>query len=476
MKKLTLSITLLICLVIVSCKKNEIASTKFSTENKSISNVGKAQLNDISLNEIKNVGLNFINRGSTNGVNAKASKLSHNLDKSIKNVTQHKSNDGLSSIYIINYQPQGFTILSDNQNANPILAFSETGEFDLTKVSSSIGINNWLKQSLSYVHQSKNMVDSISRINSLRWYNLLNENSAPKAEQFVRTSYSTLADDPQRLAAMNQRMGQLILASGHQSTVIPLSYASSYLPADRLSHFKSIASQHGSPEQYTIVEILNRNSTNLRAPMMGTNWYQDGIFGAFVPNHLAGCTAVAAGQIMNFYKFPATINWNDMSNSNIYNNDEISRFMQFLGQSFQMDYSPTGSGATTGNVKLALQSFGYQVTVKDHSFTDVMTSINQGKPVFLVGCQVNGGCHAWVAEGSRQENEAKAFRIEWQTGSYTYETDGIEYWQTGNIYNYFYINWGWGESVNGWFSNFTANTSTNTNYDQDRKNMYITKP
>lgn len=56
---------------------------------------------------------------------------------------------------------------------------------------------------------------------------------------------------------MNQRMYQ-ISQLRPSSTFFPLSYAANFLSPERLSHFKSIAQQYGSPEQYTIVEILNK--------------------------------------------------------------------------------------------------------------------------------------------------------------------------------------------------------------------------
>ncbi|PWV57059.1 C10 family peptidase [Chitinophaga sp. S165] len=475
MKKLVFP--LLLSILVVSCKKDE--ATLSELPGHEMSEMAAKSQSNISIEEIKEAGLNFINaRQAQNPAVGNLSSSSRGpvrragAQKNVKNVVAHKSKDGLSTVFVVNYSPVGFTILSDNKNANPVLAFSDSGEFDINKIGFSVGLEGWVDESLTYVKERKLVSDSTSRSNNLKWALLLDKNAPAEARTTTALSYGITSTDP-RMTAMNQRMAQLLEASDWSSSVIPLSAAASYLPPERLSHFKSIAQSHSSPEQYTIVEILNKNVTTQRGPLMGTHWYQQGVFGAAVPNGYAGCTAIAAGQIMNYYRYPVQFNWNNMTNSNLFVYPDISQFMYTLGQAFHMDYTPTGSGANYQDVEDALEDYGYNVVVKDHALSDVQSAINTGRPVYLRGCD-GAECHAWVTEGYRQIEEAKAFRIEWQTSSYTYQTDGIQYYQPGNMYLYFYINWGWGESYNGWYSSFT--NSGSNNFSSSRKNLYITRP
>lgn len=434
----------------------------------------------ISISDVKKAALTFINQSQNiNKIGKSASNLKKGnntvTDKTIKDIIQKKSSDNNSSIYIINYENGGFCIMSDSKISQPILAYSDKGHFNPNDPELNSGIKLWLDESLMYVSDQKTFPDSLSSVvNRTEWSGLL-------AEASSISTYNT--NDSQRLAAMNQRMGQLLQASNMNSTVIPLSAASSYLPPERLSHFKSIAQSKGSPEQYTIVEILDKTRTIEVDQLMNTHWFQSGIFGQEVPNGLAGCTATAAGQIMNYYKYPSSFNWNNMTNANIYNNNDVALFMKILGQKFNMDYNSDGSGASIGDVKSGLQSYGYIVTEKDYGYEDVKNSLMQNRPVYLTGCRnttflglIYKDCHAWVAEGYKQYDHDKAYRIEWQTSSYTYNTDGIQYFQAGNNYTYYYVNWGWGSNYNGWFASLHNEGQSGHLYQYRRKNLYITKP
>jgi hypothetical protein len=168
-----------------------------------------------------------------------------------------------------------------------------------------------------------------------------------------------------------------------------------------------------------------------------------------------------------------------MTSTNIYNNDDAALFMKALGLKFKMEYESDASGASIDDVKSGLQSYGYSVTQKDYAFSDVASSLTQNKPVYLTGCRnttffglIYKDCHAWVAEGYRQYDYDKAYRIEWQTGSYTYSTNDIEYFQKGTTYTYFYVNWGWGANYNGWFSSLHHEGQTGHYYQHRRKNLY----
>lgn len=466
-----------IALLLISCQKEKDLMKDQQSESAT-----EAQTSDVSISEIKKAGLAFINQSSKRAVARMSASNSNRgkqvtIQKEIKHITRKKSIDNQSSIYIINYENGGFVIMSDNKASQPILAYSDSGSFDPNDPSLNSGIKLWLDESLIYVNEQKNSSDKHSTvINEIEWNSLLNESAS-------FNTANTYNYDSQRLAAMNQRMYELMQASDMTTTVVPLTSAASYLPPDRLAHFKSIAQSKGSPEQYTIVEIINKTSSTEIDQLMKTHWYQSGIFGQQVPNGLAGCTATAAGQIMNYYKYPSSFNWNNMTNANLHNNNDVALFMKTLGQKFDMDYDSDGSGASIDDVKSGLQSYGYNVIQKDHTYEDVKNSLKQNTPVYLTGCinttflgLIYKDCHAWVAEGLRQYNHDKAFRIEWQTNSYTYNTDGIEYFQIGDSYTYFYMNWGWGENYNGWFTSLNLENQTGSYFKHRQRNLYITKP
>lgn len=469
-------IPILLLSTLFSCSKKEITEVEKASSISSEKFLEKVNMvsDKVDIETIKKASLNFVSNGFNKSINKLASISQNN--KQIKNITEYKSKDKSTILYIINYVPTGFVVMSDNMNADPILAFSDNGYFNINDIEKLTGLDDWIENSLDYVNDLKRDTTLIVKENLMKWNELLNGNYNITNTKVASSSY-----DSQRLSAMNQRMYQ-INQLRPSSTVYPLSYAASVLPPERLSHFKSIAQQYGSPEQYTIVEILDKTTIIEKGPLMNTHWEQGGVFAAEVPNDYAGCTATAAGQIMNYYKYPSSFNWNNMAGNNLFIYNDISFFMKELGVRFKMEYDTDGSGAQNSDVKTGLESYGYSVIKKDDNHTDVRNAINSNKPVYVSGCRTlpNGGksCHAWVTEGYKDYTPSKAYRIEWQTSSYTYQTNNIEYLQTNvNTTTHYYVNWGWGSNYNGWYlSNYHNSTSNGRNYNLDKENLYINKP
>ncbi len=461
-------------LLLFSCKKDTLENKISIEENKDLSYfVDKSQAQNAAIKFVNSLNENN-KKAPTVAPSAQAmGSVNLNRDKTVKSTSNIKSTDNVSSIYVVNFNEGGFCLLSNKTNAEPILAFSEEGSFDF-KDNTNAGLKIWLEQTLEDIENSDNLSSSQLSQNKTSWAQLI--------DNTVASSYQG-SDYQQRSTAFNQRMYQLLTASGYNSTVIPLSAAADYLPTDRLNHFKSIAQQKGSPEQFTIVEILDKTINTQVGPLIGTNWHQNPPFGSLVLNQLAGCTAVAAGQIMFYYKYPTTYNWNNMVNTDIPTQNDVSYLMQDLGRSFNMLYEIGGqSGAYNRHVKSGLESYGYSVIKKDHSIADVDHFLSTNRPVYMSGNRtgildglISYDGHAWVCEGRKLYEPNKAFRIEWQTNSYDYETNGIEYFQPGNRTAYYYMNWGWGADNNGWFFSTSHEQQSGRDYKYARENLYITK-
>lgn len=475
MRKLKAAIIISSVITLFSCEKNEVKGDLAIEHTKTSAKLDDAR---VSEEQAKIAATNFINRMGKNNF-LKGSTRSGVSYKTIDRISQIESGDKSAKLYVTNYKNGGFTLLSDNKNYAPVLAYSETGKFDINDPNLNSGIKIWLEQILEDVSFKKNDDDATVFSNRLAWDELMTTENAQVANNFS-------GDFAQRNEAFNRRMGEIMAENGGAEagvTVLPLSAASSYLPPERVSHFKSIAQQYGSPEQFTIVTIINKDISQEIGPLMNTNWYQSGKFAQEVPNDYAGCTAVAAGQIMNYYRYPSSFNWNNMTNANLNSYNDISFFMKTLGTEFKMKYDSDGSGATNGNVKSALQRYGYTVQEVDHSAEGVETELKNRRPVYLTGCRTNAflgliykDCHAWVAEGLQKYDKLSGYRIEWQKSNYQYGTDGITYNQVGSSTSFYYVNWGWGQSYNGWFKfNMHKNEQVGYDYKHSQKNLYIYK-
>ena len=192
------------------------------------------------------------------------------------------------------------------------------------------------------------------------------------------------------------------------------------------------------------------------SPMLTTEWSQDDPYNTLCPKvgnskTPTGCLATAFAQVMNYHKWPQdattsipsyttytnkinmpqlpaiTFDWSNMRTTYGYNASQVQKtavanLMLYCGQATEMDYDPTGSGASEMALPNAFVNyFGYDESVQN-IYRDMYTTqdweemvyneLSNNRPVLYCG-QSTGGGHAFVCDG--------------------YDGNGL-----------FHINWGWG--------------------------------
>ena len=192
-------------------------------------------------------------------------------------------------------------------------------------------------------------------------------------------------------------------------------------------------------------------------PLITTQWDQNGIYQQHCPEvngakTLTGCVATAMAQVVNFLQWPLnnvrevagyTANSGDSSKPNInlellparkfnwfgMSDDDIAWLMRYCGQAVSMNYNTDESSAGTGAIPGALISiFNFSKgadLVSREEFSDeeweqvLYDEIKAGRPVIYSGFSGKSG-HSFVLHGYK---------------------DGK-----------FYVNWGWGGRMDGYFS------------------------
>jgi hypothetical protein len=203
------------------------------------------------------------------------------------------------------------------------------------------------------------------------------------------------------------------------------------------------------------------------APLLKTSWDQSPYYNDQCPydytlnkRSITGCVATAMAQVMKFWAYPTsgsgthsynhsnygtlsanfgstTYDWGLMPNKATSANSSVAILMSHAGISVDMNYSPTGSSATTlavhstkaNSAEYALKTyFDYSTTLsgkekKNYSEANwiglLKTDLEAGQPIIYRGSGNDGG-HCFVCDGF-------------------------------NTSNYFHFNWGWGGSANGYF-------------------------
>lgn len=231
------------------------------------------------------------------------------------------------------------------------------------------------------------------------------------------------------------------------------------------------ASKNITVEWEILVEGLEMFNGVSVAPMVQTKWNQSPRYNNLCPpdtgnRSVTGCVATATAQVMRYWNYPATgtgshcythtnygqlcanfgqttYDWANMpiqlnANSSNAQVQAVATLCYHCGVAVEMDYDPSGSGASTYDVASALTTyFGYKNTAAYTSRSSFSTDaawvnalvneLNHGRPMVYRGSDANnGGGHSFVCDG--------------------YDAS-----------NYLHFNWGWGGSMDGYYTTYSMN-------------------
>lgn len=159
------------------------------------------------------------------------------------------------------------------------------------------------------------------------------------------------------------------------------------------------------------------DKTTIYSAFVPTAWSQTNPYNKRVPYYISGssnrcrvgCFAVALGQLMSYYRHPASYNWNLLiANPTINDNtsaaNEVSRLLYDIALMGGTRYNTTtgaGSTSVSSNVP-TLNSLGYNVTSTylgtGQSSPIIVEEMKESRPVLFVAQSTRGG-HIWVIDG-----------------------------------------------------------------------------
>lgn len=237
-------------------------------------------------------------------------------------------------------------------------------------------------------------------------------------------------------------------------------------------------------KQWLLVKSTGRlndsKSPKSMAPLITAKWHQGCLYNCLCPtietlpcgHAQVGCVAVAMGQIMHYWKYPAigwgshsysndgsllsadfgntTYNWELMPDSLTSNSSEeeveaVATLLFHCGVSVEMSYYDNGSGASSSEVPDAMKRyFSYSKHLHREKKGNnaewlalLKDCLDQQRPVFYSGR--GNGSHAFVCDGY-------------------------------DVNNLLHFNWGWGGSCDGYFA--LGNLNPN-GYDFNNNNYAI---
>ncbi len=334
------------------------------------------------------------------------------VNKTVKSIMIVPDNSGIAAFYIINYKEDGFIIISADKRIQPVLAYSEGNNFDVESNKLPSGLIGWLQEATAKVDEVRSKTNNEDETKAIQ--DLYNICEMQLAISNNSNTGSKCEDSDLGCNDFHNYFGPLINTQWNQ-----------------WHGFNNLLSE------------------------MGCDSYQG--------RPPSGCVATAIGQIMRYYEYPISYQWASMPLSNQGSN-EISKLLRDIGTAVNMDYACYGSTAKTEDSPNAFKNtFGYSSASFGYwENAIVKEEIKAGRPVILAGynekncfllwCNYEVG-HAWVCEGYRTHY----------------------YCELGIQSTYYYMNWGWGGSYDGYY-NYNSWSPGDNNFKYNKRMIFNIKP
>lgn len=453
-----------------SCSENSIETLPMEVDADCVNIVNDE--NFVSVSQATEVAGLFLTANGKDAVTTRNGSIEPDVfsGKTVKDIKTVYGEDNTPSMYVINYKCGGFVIVGATKNYYPILAYSETNSMNVEEAMKT-GFSIWANETKLNIAESDSWNEEILVKYQEMW-------ASYEMPMTISVTRGTTDDFYQNGMLFRQRMNELYsLCPGYSFG--PLSSWENRLP--NYQYFVDRAYIYGSPLEFTIIGY--KYAHNQVGPLIGTIWDQLNEYNALCPpGCYAGCVAIAMAQIMKYHEWPQKYDWDNMKDSVA--TVASQRLIADVGIAVDMDYGTGGSEATIVDAVRGFSLMGYNTVRKNHNVSDVISEIKRyGHPVYMRsqtdGPIVSG--HAWVCEGVQEQGYNMAYFVEYRTPNSTtstYSSCGDPSWNNPSSISvsgstYFYMNWGWNGSGNGWFVSGSAN-SANGNYAIARQNLYVT--
>lgn len=291
---------------------------------------------------------------------------------------------------------------------------------------------------------------------------------------------------------------------GEKSPLVAITKKGNYIPGEKtgnpgfdmyidmmeakMSYEYSNSSRYDGPLNFIRTEFIDYGWTEV-GPLTTTEWGQRYPYSYYCYNSsndlcVAGCVAIAVGQIMAYHESPNNVNVTftapnyDSNNTTVQldwdlikddfssviiptpiipgprsisdKNNMIAVLIREIGQQVGMKYGVNSSIAYSSNVIDCISYFGYSADsygLRPYSWVAIVSSLNNDYPVYMDGFpeDVNEDGHAWVLDGYKYHRVDTFYYQEDENGFE--QLIGTEISET----KYLHMNWGWQGNDNGYF-------------------------
>lgn len=385
--------------------------------------------------------------------------------------------DGMPAIYAVNFAGNnGFILVSATKRMLPVLAYSETGHYDVAGQKPG-GLDLWQASAVEAVAaagtlpadsteayrfmwrkyeepampampSASGMDEYVQAAQAIMWDSV---NSWQSKGYEVRNILDEITGDPQK----DEEIREMVRTGIHP-------YYMDYWDALSMVVVRD-ASEYDSVPNFVMSTWHQLANYNRSFPPVGD-----------MEHAYVGCGPVAIGQLMRYYEFPASFEWDDMLLT--YPTETTSQFLYDVAEKANAKFEEDKTTTSIGDMISALRQYGYSTTEYAHSPGLVLTNMKQRKPVIMTARYKSAADgekvgHAWLATGAKHTHLKTVLEVYsfYERGMYlpVYRDDLVFY---APVYK-FYMNWGASRNVNGWFADSPLNVPGSSSSAYDRTDI-----
>jgi hypothetical protein len=317
-------------------------------------------------------------------------------------------------MYVVDHgNNEGFTIVAAPKNIVPVIAITESGDFDSEETESNESFQYALSAAKEYISIGLDSiyngpVDLIAQFKTERAYLMFlgSENLSTKWNQGW----------PENVYCANSIAGCVPVAIAQTCAFFKEPSGVSLTFSGKDKNYQSL--------DWT--DILKHTKSD-------TKYYPTE---SYISSHLSSCEA---------------------SDSSHY---ALARLIRQIGEDASANYTTNGEGTTVYNLYIYSTVSQYLPNRNKAKYYDIsnLYSYLDSSTILIV----YGGRHCWIADGTAKEGYVEVLYVYNETtGKYDYDST------TEYMSYYIHHNWGWGGNCNGYFLDGIFDTSEGYKYDSD---------
>lgn len=404
------SLLFLSSILLVGCEKIEdIESSEVETElNFDATSLLDRSLTNLNLSDATTVANIFRNKAFP--------VLTRSMEETT--VVPVKSETGEDLLYVINYgNENGYVLVGATKNYQPILAYSDSGHFNAEEELQNE--NPFLGAYMEDISSVINIEsDSLRMKYALKWEEYENPLKDTQANNMQPSSQDVAALKAQAISTYTNLGYECFNMSA-----VPYFIAPSPNDPNRAQNIINDICSHTHPA-YDCMEdnlfLLKRDNIQIN-PLLVTDWNQYTY--PYTVNGCWGSAPIAIAQIMNFYQWPAEINWQQITNPlNASNLTPFLDLMNTIGQAIHPYYYTVafdGEDETYvlfNNVETGLNQLGYSFNSQQtEDLNNVYEPLRNGIPLLLWGVEHNSTRNnpqqMWICDGYRKNYREFSFMM-----------------------------------------------------------------